>query len=108
MSNNFQQDRVKYLHVNEPMKASTMSSEFNETTVNVVASQGAKIGFVWAAIGISSWTDAAAFLAFVLSFLALAEYLWKKIVRPFLVKLNVCAPIKKRVKFVEVPDGEQE
>jgi hypothetical protein len=83
-----------------------MSTEFNETTVNVVASQGAKIGFVWAAIGISSWTDAAAFLAFVLSLLALSEYLWKKMIRPMLASMGYCSSAKKRVKLVEVIEEE--
>jgi hypothetical protein len=100
-------NRLKYEHTTINDKVKPMGQEFNETTVNVVASQGAKIGFVWAAIGISSWTDAAAFLAFVLSFLALSEYLWKKILRPMLANLGVCKPARKRVKMVAVEEEEE-
>lgn len=44
-----------------------------------------KLGVVWGAIGVTSWAEAASFLAFVLSVLALGEWLWKKLIRPFLV-----------------------
>lgn len=44
-----------------------------------------KIATVWGAIGVTSWAEAASFLAFVLSAMALGEWLWKKLVRPILV-----------------------
>lgn len=69
-----------------------------------VAAQGAKIVGVWAAIGITSWTDAASFLAFVLSALALGEYIWKKMGRPFLERMGYLKP--KRRKIVEAEDEE--
>ncbi|MDM5178501.1 hypothetical protein PO883_14985 [Massilia sp. DJPM01] len=49
------------------------------TTGNEAAAQVAKIGTVWAAIGITSWAEAASFLAFLLSLAALCEWLWKKL-----------------------------
>lgn len=45
---------------------------------------GAKLGTVWAAVGITSWADAAAFLAALYSLLLVLEFLWKKLARPFL------------------------
>lgn len=84
-----------------------MSQEFNQTVMNEVTNQGAKIGVVWVAIGITSWAEAASFLAFVLSALALCEYLWKKVVRPLCVRMNWLQPSKKRVKLVEVDQDEQ-
>lgn len=101
-------DKLKYSNPINSQSGPPMSQEFNETTVNVVASQGAKIGAVWAVIGISSWTDAAAFLAFVLSLLALSEYIWKKILRPSLAALGYCKPAKKRVKMIAVEDESNE
>ena len=101
-------NRLKYDHTIITDKVKPMSQEFNETTVNVVASQGAKIGFVWAAIGISSWTDAAAFLAFILSLLALSEYLWKKIIRPTLASMGYVKFAPKRRKLIEVGNEYEE
>lgn len=53
-----------------------------------VENQALKIGAVWAAWGITSWSDLAGFLAAILSILALGEWLWKKAVRPLLVYLG--------------------
>ena len=41
-----------------------------------------KLGSVWAAVGITSWADAAALLAAIYSALLIAEFLWKKLFRP--------------------------
>lgn len=85
-------------------KAQPMSIEYNQTVVNEVANQGAKVGAVWLAIGIGSWTEAAAFLAFVLSALALTEYVWKKILRPICVSFGWLKTAKHRVKMVAVEE----
>lgn len=85
-------------------KAKPMSQEFNQTVVNTVANQGAKIGFVWFSIGITTWAEAASFLAFVLSALALIEWLWKKLVRPFCVSMGWLKPTHHRVKLIETED----
>ncbi len=45
---------------------------------------GTKLGTVWAAVGITSWADFAAFMAAVYSLLLVAEFVWKKLARPFL------------------------
>ena len=37
-----------------------------------------KIVTAWAAVGITSWADMAAFLASLYSFLLIAEWCWKK------------------------------
>lgn len=44
-----------------------------------------KLGSVWAAVGVTSWADVAAFLAAIYSALLIAEFLWKKVIKPFLV-----------------------
>lgn len=43
---------------------------------------GAKLGTVWAAVGVTSWADVAAGLAALYSALLILEFIWKKIVRP--------------------------
>ncbi len=50
-----------------------------------VSGQVAKVVTVWAAIGITSWAEAASFLAFLYSFVLLSEWSWKKLIRPILV-----------------------
>lgn len=42
-----------------------------------------KLTSVWAAVGITSWADFAAFLAAVYSALLIVEWFWKKAIRPF-------------------------
>lgn len=44
---------------------------------------GAKVGTAWAAVGITSWADAASALAFLYTLLLVSEWLWKKAIRPF-------------------------
>lgn len=61
-----------------------------------IAHQGAKIGAIWATIGITSWAEAASFLAFLLSLAAVAEYLWKKAIRPLMVRYGYAEPRKRR------------
>lgn len=72
----------------------------------VVANLGPKIGAIWVAIGVSSWSEAAGFLAFILSFLALSEWVWKKVARPTLVHFKIMQPAKRKIKLVEVEDDE--
>lgn len=43
---------------------------------------GAKLTSVWAAVGITSWADFAAFMAAMYSLLLVFEFLWKKIIKP--------------------------
>ena len=45
---------------------------------------GAKLGSVWAAVGVTSWADVAAVLAAVYSALLIIEFAWKKAIKPFL------------------------
>lgn len=98
-------NRLKY-H-NSPLthtKPKPMTQEFTQTVVSTVANQGAKIGIVWISIGVTSWAEAASFMAFVLSALALCEYLWKKAIRPMGVRLGYCKPRYHRIKLIEVVD----
>ena len=76
----------------------------NQDTAEDITHLGAKISLVWASIGITSWTDAASFLAFILSALALTEYTIKKIAIPFGEYMGWLKPRKKKVHLVEVAD----
>jgi hypothetical protein len=49
------------------------------------AVSGGKLISVWAAVGITSWTEAAAALAAIYSALLIGEFAWKKWLRPFAV-----------------------
>lgn len=50
---------------------------------NQISAPALKIGTAWAAVGITSWSDVAAFLAAVYTTLIMGEWLWKKVGRPF-------------------------
>ena len=100
-------NKVKYGNLTH-MDHKLMNQEFNQTVVNTVTNQGAKIGVVWLSIGVTSWAEAASFLAFVLSALALIEYVWKKILRPCFAKRGWVKPAKHRVKLVAVEEQEDE
>jgi hypothetical protein len=45
---------------------------------STVGDQGLKLLTVWAAVGITSWSDAAAFLASIYSALLIGEWVYKK------------------------------
>lgn len=51
-----------------------------------VASPVVKVATLWATIYITSWTDAAAAIAFFYTMALFAEWLWKKIIRPLLLE----------------------
>lgn len=94
-------DRLKY---GEEIFNNTKVIPMSQLKQEVVANVGTKLGAVWAAVGLSSWSEAAGFLAFILSFLALAEWVWKKAIRPILVHYGKLKPPKRLVKMVEVDD----
>jgi hypothetical protein len=52
-----------------------MSEDVNMPATKVIS--------LWAVIGITSWTEAAAFAGFLYSMLLIGEWLWKKVGRPF-------------------------
>ena len=49
---------------------------------------------LWAVIGITSWTEAAAFAGFVYSILLIGEWLWKRVVRKFAARRGWVKPSK--------------
>lgn len=65
----------------------------SENEINVPA---VKIVTAWAAVGITSWADAASFLAFVYTFALLSEWVWKKVARPFLVTRGYLPELRRR------------
>ena len=70
-----------------------MSSAEQQSTV---AAPIVKVISVWAAVGFTSWTDVAAFLAAVYSLLLICEWLWKKLGRPFCESRGWLMRIKRR------------
>lgn len=49
---------------------------------NEISMPVTKVVSLWAVIGVTSWTEAAALAGFVYSMLLISEWLWKKLVRP--------------------------
>jgi hypothetical protein len=43
----------------------------------------AKVASVWAAVGVTSWSEAASFMAFLYTTWLMAAKFWKDILRPF-------------------------
>ena len=54
-----------------------------------------KLATVWAAVGITSWSDAAAALATLYTTLLIAEFLWKKTIRPLLEHRGLMKPASR-------------
>lgn len=61
-----------------------------------VVAPGLKIASAWAAVGITSWAEAASFVAFVYTVLLLADFFWKKIGRDFCVRRGWMKPQRRR------------
>ena len=55
-----------------------------------IQNQVFKVGSLWALIGVTSWTEAAAFLGFLYSAILILEWLWKKI-KPALIARGIIA-----------------
>lgn len=60
-----------------------------------VTSPGVKIVTAWAAVGITSWADVAAALAALYSAILIAEWVWKRMLRPFCERRG-WIPVRKR------------
>lgn len=58
-----------------------------------IHSAGVKIVSAWALIGITSWADFAAFLGAIYTALLLAEWAFKKVIRPILISQGVMKPV---------------
>jgi len=58
----------------------------NQSTTDVIDSPLLKVATAWAAIGITSWADFASFLAAAYSMCLLAEWLWKKLIKPLAMR----------------------
>lgn len=70
------------------------------------AISSAKLGSVWAAVGVSTWADFASMLAAILSFLFICEWFWKKLIRPFLESRGYVKR-KRRRKTDDDPDTDR-
>lgn len=72
-------------------------------TVAAWGSVGAAQGVAHLAgiLGIHTWGDAAQFAAFGLSACYLAEWWWKRLLRPLLVRVGLMKPIHRVVRTVE-------
>jgi hypothetical protein len=51
-----------------------------------IAAAVAKVATVWAAVGITSWADAASFLAAIYTAMLICEWLWKRVFKPIAVR----------------------
>ncbi len=56
----------------------------------------ARIASLWGVIGITSWTDFAAFLAALYSLILIGEWLWKRFIRPFLERRGIIYRKRRR------------
>lgn len=73
---------------------------------------GAKLGTVWATLGVASWDQAAqmaqtfaSFAAGILTLLFICEFLWKKVIRRICYRMGWMEPPKRReTDFAEL-DG---
>lgn len=53
---------------------------------DTIAAPFAKVATAWAVVGITSWAEFASFLACVYSAILIFEWLWKRAIRPAMVK----------------------
>lgn len=58
-------------------------------TTETIASPVAKVVTVWAAVGITTWADVASFLAACYSMLLISEWLYKRVIKPVLIKKGI-------------------
>ena len=65
---------------------------------NEIEGKLVKAGTVWAAIGITSWADFASFLAALYSLLLLGEWMWKKLIKSFLISRGYIKVDRRRRK----------
>lgn len=57
----------------------------NDTT-DPISSPLLKLASAWAAVGITSWSDFAAFVAAMYTLCLIGEFVWKKIIKPIAVR----------------------
>ncbi len=55
-----------------------------------------KVGTVWGAIGVTSWAEAASFMAFIYSMALFGEWLWKKLIKPMMIKRGYIKADRRR------------
>ena len=55
-----------------------------------------KIGTAWGAVGVTSWAEAASFLACIYTAILLCEWLWKKAIKPMLIKRGYIKADRRR------------
>ena len=65
-----------------------------------------KLASVWAAVGITSWADAAAAAAFCYSMLLISEWIWKKLLRGLFERRGWVKPVKRPRRADETGPGE--
>lgn len=49
----------------------------------------ARLATLWAAVGITSWAEAASFAAFCYSMILIGEWAWKAFLRDFAVRMGI-------------------
>lgn len=73
-----------------------------------IAAPAAKLATVWAAVGVSSWADAAALAAFLYSVLLISEWFWKKFWRRILERRGYIKPLRRNRYRDDTESGDLE
>lgn len=53
----------------------------------------AKVGGIWGAVGVTSWSEAASFMAFCLTCWVLGRHIWRDALRPILERCGYIRPL---------------
>lgn len=64
--------------------------------VSAVSAPAAKVTTVWAAFGLTTWSDIAAAAATAYTALLIVEWLWNKLIRPYAERRGWIARRKRR------------
>jgi hypothetical protein len=68
----------------------------NHTSAAIDPSAVAKIASAWAAVGITSWSEFAAFMASIYTLLLMCEWFWKRFWRPLFERKGWLKPKRNR------------
>ena len=65
-----------------------------------------KIIWIWGVVGITSWSEAASFMAFCLTCWVLGRHIWHDALRPLLVHFGAIKPLtEEQAKIDAIEDG---
>ena len=82
-----------------------MNGEQTTDQATSVGAPVAKVVSVWVAVKITSWADAASFVACMYTLILLGEWFWRRCGRPFLESRGWIARRRRRITDMENEDG---